>query len=80
MSDIYVYTTPTCPYCQMTKDYLKSQDIDFKEINVQDDLDARKEMVDKSGQLGVPVTVFNSETVIGYDVEKLNKLLGLPKK
>lgn len=77
---IKVYTTPTCPYCQMAKDYLKNQEVDFEEMNVQDDLEARKEMVDKSGQLGVPVIAADGQTVIGYDIEKINKLLDLPKK
>lgn len=77
MNEVKVYTTPTCPYCQMAKDYLKSRQVDFNEVNVQTDIEGRKEMVDKSGQLGVPVTVANNEYVIGYDVNKINKLLGL---
>jgi glutaredoxin 3 len=77
---IKVYTTPTCPYCQMTKDYLSSQKVDYEEENVQENLQARKEMVDISGQLGVPVISVNGKTVVGYDLEKINKILELPKK
>lgn len=77
MSDVKVYTTPTCPYCQMAKDFLNDKGVDYQELNVQDDLDARKEMVDKSGQLGVPVITKDNDYVIGYDTEKLNELLKL---
>lgn len=76
---IRIYTTPTCPYCQMTKDYLKSQQVDYEELNVQENIEARKEMVDVSGQLGVPVISADGQIVVGYDLDKINKLIDTSK-
>ncbi len=74
---IKVFSTPTCPYCVMEKEWLKQHNIEFEDINVAQDRDAAKEMVEKSGQMGVPVTKVNSEWIVGFDKEKLKKALGL---
>ena len=72
---VTVYSTPTCPYCKLAKDFLKEKKIEFKDINVAEDHQAAKTMFEKSGQMGVPVIDINGEIVIGYDKEKIRKLL-----
>jgi glutaredoxin-like YruB-family protein len=64
---IKVYSTNTCPWCVKAKDYLKSKDITFEDINVTDNMDAREEMVLKSKQMGVPVLDINGTIIIGFD-------------
>lgn len=72
MNDITVYTTNTCPYCTMLKNYLKSVDLPFKEVNVQQDQFAAAKLVEATGQLGVPQTNINGHWVIGFDPESIN--------
>ena len=72
---IVVYSTPTCPYCHMAKDFLRQNKIAFEEIDVSKDREKAKEMVDKSGQMGVPVIEVGSKLIIGFDKEALKKLL-----
>jgi glutaredoxin-like YruB-family protein len=74
---VKVYSTPTCPYCVTLKTYLKERDIDFKDIDVAVDEKAREEMVEKTGQLGVPVINIDGEFVVGFDKEKINQLLNI---
>jgi len=73
---IKVYTTNTCPWCVKVKNYLKSENIDFEELNVQDDMVAREEMVKKSNQMGVPVLDINNNIIIGFDKPAILKALG----
>lgn len=73
---IKVYTTNTCPWCVKVKNYLKSENIDFEELNVQDDMVAREEMVKKSNQMGVPVLDINNNIIIGFDKPSILKALG----
>lgn len=75
--EVKVYSTPTCPYCKMAKEYLSSKGISYQDINVADDQKAADEMVKLSGQMGVPVISVNDKTVVGFDKEKINSLLGL---
>jgi len=75
MSRIKVYSTPTCPYCVTLKQYLKEHDIEFEDIDVASDERARNEMVEKSGQMGVPVVDIDGQIVIGFDREKIKDLL-----
>jgi glutaredoxin-like YruB-family protein len=74
---IKVYTTATCPYCHMAKDFLKENKIKFEEINLENNPKAVKEMIDKSGQMGVPVLDINGTIIIGFDTEKIKKALKL---
>lgn len=74
---VKVYTTATCPYCIQVKDFLKEKGVDYDEIDVGDDEKAAQEMIDKSGQMGVPVTDVDGEIIIGFDTDKLTKALGL---
>ncbi|MBE6071681.1 MAG: NrdH-redoxin [Clostridium butyricum] len=64
---IKVYTTNSCPWCVKVKNYLKSQNLDFQEFNVQEDMLAREEMINKSHQMSVPVLDINDTIIIGFD-------------
>ena len=74
---IKIYTTPTCPYCQLAKDFFQEKNLEFEEINVALDQEALKEMVYKSGQMGVPVIDIDGKLVLGFNKEKLSELLGI---
>jgi glutaredoxin 3 len=77
MAVVKVYSTPVCPWCTRAKEYLKSKNIAFEDIDVSKDQAKAKEMVKKSGQMGVPVITIDEEVVVGFNQDKLNKLLGL---
>ena len=72
---VKVYSTVICPYCVTLKEYLKEHDIEFEDIDVSVDEKARDEMIEKSGQMGVPVVDINGEIVVGFDKEKISRLL-----
>jgi glutaredoxin 3 len=72
---IKIYTTPTCVYCKMSKDFFTKHSAEYEEVNVAVDAKAREEMVQKSGQLGVPVIDIDGTIVIGFDQAKLSELL-----
>lgn len=74
---IKVYSTPSCPYCVTLKEFLKEHNIEFEDIDVSQDEKARDEMVKKSGQMGVPVVDIDGQIVVGFDKEKISKLLNL---
>jgi glutaredoxin 3 len=74
---VKVYSTPTCPYCYMAKDFLKQNNIPFEDINVAEDHDAAHEMIEKSGQMGVPVIDINGKIIVGFDREGIKKALGI---
>jgi glutaredoxin-like YruB-family protein len=72
---IKVYSTQTCPYCHMAKDFLKENKIKFEDIDVSEDEEKANEMIEKSGQMGVPVIDIDGEIIVGFDKEKIKKLL-----
>ncbi len=74
---VKLYSIPTCPYCKMAKEFLKSKGIEFEDIDVSANQEAAKEMVEKSGHMGVPQIEINGKVIIGFDREKLEKELGL---
>ena len=74
---IKIYTTPTCAYCKMAKEYFKSKGFEYEEYNVATDIPKQKEMIDKTGQFGVPVIDINGKIVIGFDRTKINELLNI---
>ena len=74
---VTIYSTPTCHFCQMTKDFLKDKGVDYTEYNVASDLEKRQEMIQKSGQMGVPVIFVGNEMIVGFDQEKLASTLGI---
>ena len=75
---VTIYSTPTCHFCQMTKDFLKEKGIGYTDFDVAHDLNKRQEMIQKSGQMGVPVIFVGPEMIIGFDKERLVSTLGLP--
>lgn len=77
MNTVIVYSTPTWPWCYKVKDYLRDNNIDFREVDVSVDSQAAMEMVRKSGQRGVPVLDINGSIVVGFDQSAIDKLLGL---
>jgi len=74
---IRVYSTESCPYCVTLKAYLDEKGFKYEDINVAEDKKAAKEMIKKSGQMGVPVLEINEEIIIGFDKVKINKILGI---
>ena len=79
MSLVKIYTTDTCKYCQLAKDYFKSNSIEYKEYNVAEDMEARSEMVKVSGQMRVPVISIDENIIIGFNKDEIDKVLGLVK-
>lgn len=75
--DVKIYTTPACKFCQMAKEFFKSNNIEYTEYDVTTDEDKRNEMVEKSGQMSVPVIYVGEDMVIGFDEAKLKELLKL---
>ena len=81
MKKVTIYTTPTCGFCKMTKEFYKEHGVDYTEHDVSVDSDKAQEMVDLSGQMGVPVSLIGEgdeqEIVVGFDESKLKELLAL---
>jgi len=77
MPEVKVYSTPTCVYCVTLKKFLKDKGIEFKEIDVSEDKEAADRMVEKTGQMGVPVVEIDEEVVVGFDRKKISKLLNI---
>ena len=77
MAEVKVYSTPSCPYCYTLKEFLKEHNVEFEDINVAQDEKAQKEMVKRSGQVGAPVVEIDGEMIVGFDKEKICKLLNL---
>ena len=74
---VTVYSTPTCPYCVQAKKYLDNKGIDYEHYDVAKDTEKRKEMVEKSGQMGVPVIVIDDNVIVGFERQEIEKLLSL---
>lgn len=72
-----VYSTPTCPFCKQLKAYLEEKNIEFTDIDVSADQEKAQEMIQKSGQMGVPVLEVGGEVVVGFDKKKVDELLKL---
>ena len=72
---VKVYSTTACPYCRMVKDFLRKNNIKFEDIDVSSNHEAAHEMIEKSGQMGVPVTDIEGEIVVGYNISALKKAL-----
>jgi glutaredoxin-like YruB-family protein len=72
---VTIYSTPTCHFCHEAKDLFTAHKIPFTDYNVATDLPKRQEMIQKSGQMGVPVIYVGDQLVVGYDEDKLKELL-----
>lgn len=77
MKNVTIYTTPTCVYCKMAKEFFTEHTIQYEEKNVAEDAAARDLMVQKSGQLGVPVIDIDGEIIVGFDKPRLSELLNI---
>lgn len=85
MHTVTIYSTPTCHFCHMAKEFFKANNVVFTDHNVAENAEKRQEMIQKSGQMGVPVIFIGdpsdpsgqAEMVIGFDEERLRGLLGL---
>jgi glutaredoxin-like YruB-family protein len=74
---VYVYSAPNCPYCQMAKEYLLENKIDFEDVDVSKNRQGALDMIQKSGQTGVPVIDIDGNIIIGYDLPRIRKYLGM---
>lgn len=77
MKDIKIYSTPTCHFCKLAKEFMNSHNIKYTEYNVATDLEKRKEMVEKSGQMGVPVIDIDGEISVGFEETEFAKAVGV---
>ncbi len=75
--DIRIYSTPTCPYCQMAKKFFQENNLQFTDHNVAENRQDLNEMIAKSGQMGVPVIEIDGNIIVGFDREKIKQLVGL---
>lgn len=74
-NQVIVYSTPSCPYCTAAKNYFEEEGIEFTDYDVSEDKEKAKEMINKTGQQGVPVIEIDGETVVGFDKERIESLL-----
>lgn len=76
---IKVYSTPACPWCKVAKDFFTSHNINFEDIDVSVDQKAAQYMIEKSGQMGVPVIEIDDKIIIGFNKPILEEILGINK-
>jgi glutaredoxin 3 len=74
---VIVFSTPTCSWCRAVKQHLKSHNIRFKDVDISKDERAARDMVRRTGQQGVPVTLINNRPVLGFDKGKIDRLLDI---
>jgi glutaredoxin 3 len=77
MSKVLIYTTPTCGFCKMAKAFFKKNNIEFEEKDVTTDDKFQKEMIEKSGQMGVPVIIIDDKIIVGFEQGEVSKALGI---
>lgn len=74
---VIVYTTPVCPFCVLVKNFLKKNNIKFEEVDISKNEKKKKEMIEKSGQMSVPVTEINEKIIVGYKIKEIKEKLVL---
>jgi len=77
MKNVTIYSTPSCHFCHMAKEFFKEKNIPYTEFDVASNAEKRKELIEKSGQMGVPVIIIDNDMVIGFNKPKIVQLLGL---
>ncbi len=77
MKNVTIYSTPSCVYCGLAKNFFKENNVAFTEHDVASDLVKRKEMIDKTGQMGVPVIDAGGDVIVGFDEPRLRTALGI---
>lgn len=77
MKNVIVYSAPTCPWCTKVKDYLDDNNVEYEAFNVSEDSEKAREMIDKSGQQGVPVIDIDGDIIVGFNEPKIKEKLNL---
>ena len=75
MTNVTVYTIPDCPWCSKLKEFFRREGIEYQEINVLDNYEQAKRMIELTGQRSVPVTVVDKQVLVGYAPQKIKDLL-----
>ena len=75
VEQVTVYTTPTCPWCGKVKEFLGEKGVSFNEIDITKDFAGARQMIERTGQRSVPVTVIGDRTIVGFDREELERVL-----
>lgn len=74
---VIIFTTPTCSYCNLAKQYFRRNNVRFRDVDISKDAAAARDVVRRSGQMGVPVIDIGGKIIVGFDKPKINQLLGL---
>ena len=74
---VTIYSTPTCHFCHMAKDFFTANNVKFTDHNVGTDLEKRREMVEKSQQMGVPVIAIGDKYIVGFNEPEIKAALGI---
>lgn len=77
MKKVIIYSTPTCHYCNLAKEFFDENKVVYEAFDVASNTEKRREMMEKSGQLGVPIILVDDEVVVGFDRSRLAQLLGI---
>lgn len=77
MKKVVIYSTPTCHFCNLAKEYFKTNNIPFESFDVSTDREKQMEILDKTGQMGVPVILIGDDVIVGFDKPKIDELLGI---
>ncbi len=77
MKKVEIYSTATCHFCHLAKDFFTAHNIPFTDYNIGVDMEKRKEAISKSGQMGVPVIVIDGQVIVGFDQDRIASLLGV---
>jgi glutaredoxin 3 len=75
--EVFIYSTPSCHFCHAAKEFFTAHDVKFTDYNVATDLEKRKEMIEMTGQMGVPVIHIGDDVVVGFDQKMVSQLLGI---
>lgn len=75
--EVTIYSTPSCHFCHIAKEFFKENNVAYTEFDVAGDQEKRKEMIEKSGQMGVPVIIIGNHLIVGFNKPKIVELLGL---
>lgn len=74
---VVIYSTPVCHFCQAAKEFFTENEVTYADFDVAADADKRQEMIDMTGQMGVPVIKIGEDVIIGFDEGKVKELLKL---
>ena len=77
MKPVTIYSTPSCHFCHMAKEFFKEKNVPYTEHDVASDVEQRKMMIEKSGQMGVPVIIIGNDLIVGFNKPKIVELLGI---